>query len=229
VPLRLVGRGAAGVDGEPGEDPGAVADLGLAVAGADADGVELEQLAAEVLVRGPLRRGGVVEVGQHRRVRGGRLEEVGEPAERVPPENVGVVAVAVVPDVVAGAGDVEVVRPDVDHHLEQLPPAPRGPAQGGPAQVEHEVPGAVGVAGADLGAAQGERGKAGDDGVALGIRDRRRVQLLLEPGAASEPGRAGDEVRREAPRGAPQQVGEAVGLAREPGHPVCVGATGRRP
>ena len=75
---------------QPGEDPRRLAHVVLAVAGVDADGVQLEQLAAVVLVDAGDDAAALVHVGavrvvveeeQHRRVRGHGAQQVAEAAE----------------------------------------------------------------------------------------------------------------------------------------------------
>ncbi len=130
-------RGA--VDRQPRQRQGALLDVGLGVV-ADADGVELEQLTTEVLVDPP-RPGAVgVEVAQHRRVRRRRDQQVREPAQRVLPDH-GVVVVPAQVHAVAPERDVEVVRPEVDHLLEQLALGPDRPRDGVLHQRVQVVPG----------------------------------------------------------------------------------------
>ena len=111
--------GAAEVDPPAAEDHRGVADHLLGVARRPADGVQLEQLAAVVLVGRVADRAEVVEVGEHRRVQRARDEQVLEPAERVLPHGL-VVADPVDPRRTADGADVEVVGPEVDHRLEHL-------------------------------------------------------------------------------------------------------------
>ena len=108
------------VDRHAGERLRRPADVALEVAARDADGVQLEDLATEVLVGGALGRRRVVELEQHRRVLGGRDEHVGVAAQGVLADDVDVEAVRAVPRLAPGGGHDEVVGPEVDHHLEQL-------------------------------------------------------------------------------------------------------------
>jgi hypothetical protein len=128
------------VDREAGQQPRGRLDHRLRVAGVDADGVQLEQLARVVLVRCVAVAVGVVEVGEHRRVPRRRDEHVAELSERVPADDLRVEEVTRRPDVRRRAGDVEVVGPEVDHHLEQLALGPGGAGDVCVAQVEHRVP-----------------------------------------------------------------------------------------
>ena len=126
-------RGGVGVDRPPGEGPRDLFDVLLGVAAVDAEGVELEELAAVVLVdaaalRGrPGRRGRallrarllVVEVVQHPGMPGRRAEDLAERRQHVRPDGVAVVGQRRL-DVLASGGDVEVVEPEVGHHLAQL-------------------------------------------------------------------------------------------------------------
>ena len=134
----LVGRHA-------GEGQCRAADVALEVAAGDPDGVQLEHLAAEVLVGSPLGRRLVVELGEHRRVLGRGHEHVGEAAEGETTDDVDLVAVHAVPRVAPGGGDHEVVGPEVDHHLEQLASRPQGAGDVGTQHVVAEVTRAVRV------------------------------------------------------------------------------------
>ena len=128
------------VDGEAGQQAGSRLHHRLGVAGLDADGVQLEQLAGVVLVRRVLVAVGVVEVGEHRRVPRRRDQHVAELPEGVLADHLQVVEVPGRPDVRRRARHVEVVGPEVDHRLEQLPVGPRGACDVGVAEVEHRVP-----------------------------------------------------------------------------------------
>ena len=72
--------GVPGIDGVAGEDPRRCLDHVLGVARRASDGVQLEQLAALVLVREVLGRLVVAQVEQHRRVQAGGDEQVVEVA-----------------------------------------------------------------------------------------------------------------------------------------------------
>ena len=92
--------------------------------------IHAEEVAEAGAAAGRLRVGAdaleVVEVEEHRRTLGSRFEEVAEVAERVGADHVAVVG-GQEPAVGALAGeDVEVVRPEIDHHLLQLPLAVGG-------------------------------------------------------------------------------------------------------
>ena len=93
-----------------GEDAGGVLDVGLVVPRVHPDRVQLEELAALVLVGRVLRRVAVVEVGQHRRVAGDAPQEVLEASERLAADRV----------LVAGARLVRAVVGD--RHVEQVAP-----------------------------------------------------------------------------------------------------------
>ena len=116
---RLVVRleGLAPVNGVAREDPGRVLHHGLGVAGVAADGVQLEQLAALVLVGPVTHVGPVVQVQPHRRVQRGGQQEVLEPAEGVLADR-GVVVEAPDPGPVVVGRDVQRVAPEVDHLLQ---------------------------------------------------------------------------------------------------------------
>src|SRR6266403_1295856 len=90
------GRPVAARDAPSGENAGELLHVALAIAAGDAERVQLEQLAGVVLVE-PLaepasgrriRPDGarVVEVDQHRRMRGDRLQQVGEAAAEMRPD-----------------------------------------------------------------------------------------------------------------------------------------------
>ena len=193
---RRVHDGRASVSGlgvaqrEPGEDARGGVDVVLVVAAVDADRVQLEQLASVVLVGGVLRRLRVVQVEQHRRVLGRGQQHVLVLAERVLADDLAVVEVAAVPRV-AGAGDVEVVRPELGHHLEQLPLAPERAPDGRVEQVLHDLPAEVvqpQVVGLrpELGVPHLQDrplqpGEVREHRVGDAVADRRGVELLLEP------------------------------------------------
>ncbi len=110
----------APVDRVAGQEHGRRLDHRLRVARRATDGVQLQQLAALVLVRLALHRLPVVEVGAHRRMQRAGDEQVLEPAERVAADG-GVVVVAVDPGAVMAHGDVHVVGPELGHGLEHGP------------------------------------------------------------------------------------------------------------
>ncbi len=86
--------------------------------------MQLEKLAAVILVGGTSARAAVREVIEHRRAGGDRLEEVAEIAERVAADHLAVVRGQRHRDLVARIGiDVEVVVPEARQHLAQLPAA----------------------------------------------------------------------------------------------------------
>ena len=134
------------LDAEPGQDARRVQDLALGVAGVQTRCVQLQQLATVVLVGMLILGLPVVQVGQHRRVRRDGREQIREAPEGMAPDGPRIVGPRF-GDVVAGAGDVEVVSPEVLHHGEQLTFAPQG-TDGEPGQNRHLLlpPGAaVGV------------------------------------------------------------------------------------
>ncbi len=126
------------VERAPGEQFRGVLDVVLGVG--QADGVQLEQLAAVVLVHRGLRRLGQVEERQHGRVLGRRQQHVGERTHRVCADHVAVVGVPGVPDVAVVVGDVEVVAEEVDQHLVQLRRTPRLQAERDLGELVHGVP-----------------------------------------------------------------------------------------
>jgi len=154
------------------------AHLRLAVARVDPYGVQLEQLTAEVLVRRLLGRHVVIEVVQHRLVQAAGNQQVGEAAQCVRPDHVGVEAVTAVPDVAGRAGDVEVVRPELDHHLLQLAPAPGRPQQRRLAQGPASRPRSPQRARRAPGRWSGPAGDSGRD-------SRRRPSRRWRPAAAA--------------------------------------------
>ena len=218
VVVRLVVEGAVihvvvPMDAEPREDQGRRVHLVLGVARIHADGVELEQLAPVVLVRVVLRGLGVVEVGHHRRVgrRGG--QHVRELAQGVAPDHIAVVVVTRPPHVVARVGHVQVVRPEVDHHLEQLALAPRRAHDRHDAELLHQLPGTVQRAVGLLEAHREVREARGDELRQRPVVDAVRVQLLVEPGVGAHLVDLLGEAWRRTPRGAPEHV--EVGVLRE--------------
>ena len=118
VPLGVVAgtERRRGVEGEPGEQLGGGHHLPLGVAGLPAHRVQLEDLAAEVLVERALPVQVVGEVAGHRRVRDRRPQQVGEGAERVLADHPVVVG-APRPRAPLARRHVEQVGPEVDHGL----------------------------------------------------------------------------------------------------------------
>ncbi len=190
------------------------AHLRLAVARVDPYGVQLEQLTAEVLVRRLLGRHVVIEVVQHRRVQAAGNQQVGEAAQCVRPDHVGVEAVTAVPDVAGRAGDVEVVRPELDHHLLQLAPAPGRPQQRRLAKVLHHVPGAHRELAAHQGDGVGQPGIADEIAVAGRVVDGGRLQLPGQPTVRTQLPRLGHQRRSQPVRRPAQQVQQRVGRRR---------------
>jgi hypothetical protein len=66
------------------------------------------------------RRLGVIEVDQHRRALGGGLEEAAEAAEGLRADGVALVGEEIGADLGVGRRDVEVVEPEIGHHLFEL-------------------------------------------------------------------------------------------------------------
>ena len=113
-------RRVAEVHAHAGEHARELLHVGLRVAAVDTERVQLEQLAGMVLVEAAGRVLLVVEVAQHRRMAGGRAEQVAEAPERMRADR----AVLVVADhraqVRLALEHVEVVRPEPGHPLAQL-------------------------------------------------------------------------------------------------------------
>ena len=146
-PLGLLAAGGRD-DGPAGEGARHLDDVVLRVAAVDAQGVQLHQLAGVVLVQAALalgrrlggaprphplhfvvhrrrhvRRGGrlrVVEVEEHRGVAGGRLEQPAHPPQGVRADGVALIGEEPGAGLVVGRRDVEVVEPEVGHHLGEL-------------------------------------------------------------------------------------------------------------
>ncbi len=175
----------------------------------------------------------VVQVPQHRRVPRRRDQHVLEAAERVAADHDPVVVVAVVPHVVAGVRDVEQVRPEVDHHLEQLALAPARPRDRRRSELEHQVPREV----LEILVHPRDRPlQAREEPVhellARAVVDRRWVELLVEP--RGPPLRADplERARRRAEGRSPQQVqvrvARHVRRVRRPGRRRGEDAAGER-
>jgi hypothetical protein len=109
--------------------------VGLGVAAPHTQRVELHHLAAVILIRGRFLIGLVVKVDEHGRRVGGRHQQIREVAQRVLPHNVSVVHHLEEPAVPLGKIDVEVIGPEFDHPLEQLPRAVLAPEHCGPAEL----------------------------------------------------------------------------------------------
>ncbi len=102
VPVVVVRELAVHADRVAGHDARRVDDLGMGVAGVDADGVQLEQFAAVVLVQGVDGAVVVVQVRQHRRALRAGEQQVAERAQRVLADDVAVVDRLQIPDVAVG-------------------------------------------------------------------------------------------------------------------------------
>ena len=125
---------AVPADRPAGDDLGERGDVGLRVAAADAERVQLEDLAREVLVdadlalglaarRAPrrlrMRTDGemVIEVQEHRRVRLGREQQRAEVAEHVRPDRLALEAAGETGEKLLVDGDREVVSPELRQPL----------------------------------------------------------------------------------------------------------------
>ena len=235
-----------------GQDQGRAPDVRLEVAPVDPDGVQLEHLATEVLVRGPLRRRLVVELGEHGGVLRRGHEHVGVAAEGVLAHDVDVEAVHGIPRLTPGGGHDEVVGPEVDHDLEQLSARPQRSRDVRLDDVVAEVTGAVrpvlvvhlpGPQRQPRPLRRHERVDGGvrhlGEGVELGVDPRRHPDLadLGDEGGCRAPARAAGEVEGRGHRGRRRRgaAGRRGGLGRGGGphgaHGArCVGGVdGRRP
>ena len=208
-PINELAARAQVVDAPPREAPRRIHHVGLGVAGVDADGVQLHQLAPVVLVdaaddapahRPRHRVQVVVEVEDHGRVLGGGAQQVAEAAEGVWPYGVALVGRSRGPGEAVGDVDVEVVEPEVDHHFLQLVHAVHGADRLGRREVVDELSQALHVVGAVEGHGLRQRiaegGQARQARLQLGVR--ARLELLANP--AVEP--AGQDRARLAGPGA---------------------------
>ena len=167
-----------------GQQQRRVADVVLGVVAA-ADGVQLEEFPAEVLVGVVGRVQLVVQVDQHAGVVHGGLEHVGELAEGVLPQD-GCVVPAGEGAGLAVRSDVEVVAHGVDHRLVEvalgvdLPDRPRD---------AQRLAGAPGLAVTLLvdrpGGLAGPTEVLLDELVRAGVVDPGRVELALDPGVVA--------------------------------------------
>ena len=151
------------------------------------DGVALEELAAEVLVGVPLGGLGLVQVDEHRGVGDRPDQQVGEPAQRVLADLVAVRR-AVGELGVAVDRDVEVVLPELGHHLQHRPARPDPALQRAPLVVRHHLPAALHAGDLALPQLRGGVRQLRPPGVDLlggTVVDRGRLQLALEPRAAT--------------------------------------------
>ena len=149
VALRIEYKAAAGFrqcdgprEAPAGQDAGQRDDIVLAIPAIDAEGVQFHQFAGVVLVepvhatvgalaagRGVLR---VVKIEQHRRVMRGGAQQVAETAERVGADRFRLIGADPQPVEALAGEHVEMVVPEIDHHLLQLAraveraPQPRG-------------------------------------------------------------------------------------------------------
>ncbi len=210
-PVAVLELARVPAEAEPRQHQGRLTHVLLVVATVDADRVQLEDLAAVVLVRVVLRALRVVEVGHHRGVRRGGPQHVLELAQRVLADHRAVVVVPGPPARLVRVRDVQVVRPEVDHHLEELSLAPGFPHDRGLPERVHQVPRAfegleralhrhveVGVA-------------VGDVVLAEAVVHARRVELAIEPAVAPEPADLLHEVLGRTERRPPKQVQVGTG------------------
>ena len=107
---------------------------------------------------------------------------------------------------------VQVVRPEVDHHLEQLALAPHGADDRGLPQRVHQVPGAPQGLEGVLHAHPEIGVPVGHVVLAEGVVQRGRIELPVEPSAAAESPDLLHQLMRGSVRGSPEQV--HVGSAR---------------
>ena len=165
------------------QDPRGRLDVVLGVVAA-ADGVQLEQLAAEVLVGRHLRRVRVVEADAHGRVWDGGDQHLVEATQSVRADGAAVVGAEAEHAVVVDR-NVQVVLEELGHRLQQLPPRAH-PAQQAPALVVgHRRPGLAGhrlVVRPHRRRVPGEPRPPALEGVARLVADRGRRQLGVEPG-----------------------------------------------
>jgi hypothetical protein len=111
------------------------ANVTLVIPPADAERVELEQLSRVILVRTTGGARPPVEEDEHRRTRRDGRDEVAEVAERVAPNHVAIVKKKQASTALLLAIDVEVIGPELDHALEELPFAVDGPENSPPAKL----------------------------------------------------------------------------------------------
>ena len=119
-------KGAAAVKGPAGQATRGLAHIGLRIAAIHAQRVQLHQLARIVLIRHILRIGAhlvrlAIQIHEHRGRRRAGADEVLEVAQRVLANHIAIIARLQVNAVALLQVDVEVVRPELDHDLEQLP------------------------------------------------------------------------------------------------------------
>lgn len=209
VPVRpeLEGRGVV-IDRETGQDLGGVLHVLLGVARTQPNRVQLEELAAVVLVRVVATGVLVVEVPEHRGALGVGDQQFGEAAKGKTADVLTVLDRLASPEVFGWCCDREMVGPELDHLLEELPVAPDVANDrrldhvqvGGPLTV------VVGRGLVDLLRGPVQRREAPEQVVDQPIADARRVQLLVEPTLDSLHLDVGDQRRGEAERRPPQEV-----------------------
>ena len=202
VPVHEARAALRPLDAPPGENAGDVDDVLLAVAAIHAEGMELEELASVVLVDAPrhpfriesphpgrLSAGRhalrIVQIEEHGGTFRRRDQEVLEPAQRVGTDRFLYIgrhqeAVGTLAD-----EDIEVIRPEIDHHFAQLSLRNGRPHDGELLELTAQLPefahrrGAPGA----LGALQ-----------TGGVAARRRLALhalALAPGVGEPPGELG--------------------------------------
>jgi hypothetical protein len=137
-------------------------------------------------------------------------QHVGEAAERVLADHLGVVVATGVPDAAARRGDVQVVGPEPGDRLEQLPLAPRGAGDDRLAELTEAVVGVVRQGGADGGRGGVRQGETLQQLVAGRVVDLLRGELAVEPAVEAQLARLGEGLRGGAERGPAQQVRDRV-------------------
>ena len=149
------------LDRPAGKDPGHLSHIILAIAAIDTERVQLHQFAAIVFIESPrsgLRRlprlhtGGlrvrpnaepVVEVEEHRRTLGHRPQQVAELSQRISTDYIALIAGDEVLVLVFVQKHIEVVEPEVGHHLFKLMLAVDGPQDFCLLQFRRDNPGGI--------------------------------------------------------------------------------------
>ena len=137
------------------------------------------------------RRPGVVQRDAHGGMGDGRDEHLVEPPERVAVQELAVVG-AIGEDAGVVEGHVEVVLPELGHHLQHLPLGVDAAQQAPTGVVLHRLPAPLGlglVALPDGGGVEVDRGPPRLERTRLRVGDGGGVQLGLEPGLGAAGGR----------------------------------------